>query len=134
MPSAKKITDTLRELDPRSRDFYSLAARYFGEHARAHRNYGRFFIGFGLLSWVGVFAASSGLMVFGQFLNFCFASAVGWAVLIANKRIAHALAQADADSDAEARLESLRKVALLKPYDPVSDLITEHARKEANAT
>jgi hypothetical protein len=133
MPSTIKIAEKLRELDPRSRDYYSLAARYFGEHARAHRNYGRFFIGFGLLSWVGVFAGTSALMVCGQLFNFCFASAVGWLVLVANKRIAHALAQADVDSDAEDRLESLRKVALLKPYDPVSDLILEHAKKEANA-
>jgi hypothetical protein len=133
MPNTTKITKKLRELDPRSGEFYTVAAGYFREHSRAHRNYGRFFIGLGLLSWGGVFAATGRLFIWWQFFSFCFASFVGWSVLIAAKRTAHALAKVEAESEADSRLESLCRVAQMQPLDPVSLLILELVKKDTHA-
>jgi hypothetical protein len=128
MPSVKKVNKSLRELDPHSDEFCVVAAGYFREHARAHRNYGRFFIGVGIMSWVGVFAATGRLFIWWQIFSFCFASGVGWLVLIGAKRTAHALAQIESESDTASRLKSLCQVALMQPLDPVSLLIFERTK------
>ena len=133
MPSTRIVTTKLHGLDPRSAEFYVVAAGYFREHSRAHRNYGRFFIGLSLLSWAGMFAATSRLFASLQFFCFCFAAFVGWLVLTGAKRTAFAVAQAEADSAIDSRLESLRRAARTLPFDPVSVLILECARTDANA-
>ena len=132
MPSTKKVTKQLRELDPRSSEFCSAATAYFRENARAHRNYGRFFIGLGLGNWACVFGDPGGLQVWWYLFGFAFASAIGWLVLVAAKRDAHALAQVDSDSDIDSRLQCLHQFVKMRPANPVSQLILERLGNSRN--
>ena len=130
MSSRRKILAKLRELNPRSDAFYGIAAGYLREHSRAHRNYGRFWIGLGLVSWLGVFDVPSRGLACWQLFDFLFSSCVGWVLICSSHRAAHALARADVDSDADRRLRRLTQVALIYGGDPVARLIAEFIKND----